>query len=61
MPAAKQEQPEDDAAVMRRWAAITDPKEALQALVANETYLGYDPYYSDLRAALLGMCERCSQ
>ena len=38
---------------------ITDPQEALRTLVENESYLGYDPYYKDLRAALMRMCERC--
>ena len=50
-----------DAAVMARWARITDPKEALRVLLKNESFLGYDPYYADLRDALLDMCDRCSQ
>jgi len=40
-------------------ASITDPKVACKILVENEQYLGYDPYYKDLRKALLDMCERC--
>lgn len=39
--------------------AITDPKEACRTLAENENYLGYDRYYSDLRRALIEMCERC--
>ena len=46
----------------REWIAsldeINDPREALRILVDNENLLGYDPYYKDLRAALLRMCER---
>jgi hypothetical protein len=36
----------------------TDPIEALKLIVENEHLLGYDPYYSDLRIALLAMAER---
>jgi hypothetical protein len=45
----------------RLWAGVTDPSEALRQLVAHETVLGYDPYYADLKKALLEMAERCSQ
>lgn len=58
--AAVQPEPKDgDAALLDQWSKITDPKEALRTLVAHEDFLGYDPYYRDLRAALLAMCERC--
>ena len=49
----------------RQWIAkikkINDAKEACRILVKHETYLGYDPYYSDLRRALINMCERCGE
>lgn len=38
--------------------SVSDPMAALQIMVYNERYLGYDPYYSDLRSAMLEMCER---
>ena len=37
---------------------IKDPKEALTEFLDNERFLGYDPYYGDLRVALIGMLER---
>lgn len=38
--------------------AIKDPVEMLRKIVDNQDYLGYDPYYSDFRAALLGTAEK---
>ena len=47
----------------REWiahlASITDPKVACKVLVENENYLGFDPYYRDIREALISMCARC--
>lgn len=40
-------------------ASVTDPKEACRLLAENENYLGFDPYYRDIREALINMCERC--
>ena len=37
---------------------IDDPKEALRIILENEMFLGYDPYYGELRAAMLNMAER---
>ncbi len=37
---------------------ITDPVEMLEALLNNDMFLGYDPYYADLRAALLDQAEQ---
>ena len=37
---------------------ITDPKEALRIIVENEEFFGFDPYYRDLRCAMLKMAER---
>ncbi len=49
----------------KQWIAkvkkIKDAKEACRILVKHETYLGYDPYYSVLRNALIDMCERCGK
>jgi hypothetical protein len=49
----------DDNQMMEKWRAVTDPREALQIIVGNEMFLGYDPYYSDLRNTLMEMAERC--
>ena len=32
---------------------ISNPVEMLQCIVDNEEYFGYDPYYKDLREAML--------
>ena len=50
-----------DESLKAKWAAISDPVEALRELVEHETFLGYDPYYGDLRAALMEMAERCAK
>jgi len=43
---------------MKSLDAITDPITMLKELVDNEQYLGYDPYYWDIRMALLRAAER---
>lgn len=48
-----------DKAWIAHLASITDPKVACKILVENENYLGFDPYYRDIREALIAMCERC--
>ena len=48
-----------DADLLAKWAGITDPVQALREIVEHEDFLGFDPYYRDLRAALLEMAERC--
>jgi hypothetical protein len=48
----------DDAKFIKQLDNIHDPVEALKAIVENEGFMGYDPYYRDLRAALLAMAER---
>ena len=40
---------------------VVDPQEACRMMVENENYLGFDPYYRDLREALIAMCERCGK
>lgn len=40
------------------WAKVTDPREALEVLVKNSQFVGSDPYYRDLDAALWAMAER---
>ena len=42
-------------------AAVTTPEECLQELLKNWMFLSGDPYYADMRAALLEMVERCAQ
>jgi hypothetical protein len=37
---------------------ITDPREALQTIIDNELYFGFDPYYRDLRDAMVKMADR---
>ena len=48
-----------DAEFLAEVAKVTDPAEACRVLVENENYLGFDPYYQDLREALIEMCRRC--
>ena len=38
---------------------VSDPSEACRVIVEHENYLGFDPYYRDIREALVQMCERC--
>lgn len=47
-----------DAALKAQLAAVTDPREALRLICEHEDFLGYDPHYADMRAALLRMAER---
>ncbi len=37
---------------------VTDPVEALGIVLENEDYFGFDPYYRDIRGAVLGMAQR---
>lgn len=48
----------DDATFIKRLDDIHDPVEALKVIVENEGFMGYDPYYGDLRTALFAMAER---
>lgn len=47
-----------DADLKAKWAAITDPIEALETLSEHSMYLGSDPYYKDMDAALWEMVIR---
>lgn len=47
-----------DKQVIARWAKITDPVKALEALAENRAYIGDDPYYRDLDKALWAMVDR---
>jgi hypothetical protein len=47
-----------DKELIEKWSKITDPVEAAQEIVEHEQFLGYDPYYRDLRAALIAMAAR---
>lgn len=40
------------------WATITDPREALLQMIEHSDYIGSDPYFSDMNAALWEMAER---
>lgn len=37
---------------------IVDPLEMLKCIVENQDFLGYDPYYSDLRRAMIDTAEQ---
>ena len=37
---------------------INDPKDAIHLLLDNEDFLGYDPYYKDIREEILNACRR---
>lgn len=37
---------------------VTSPKVALRLIVDKQDFLGYDPYFADLRQALLDMADR---
>lgn len=47
-----------DAAFLKSLKKVTDPVAALRMILENESFLGYDSYYADLRQALLGMARR---
>ena len=37
---------------------VSSAREALAIIVVNERFFGYDPYYNDLRSAMMRMAER---
>lgn len=47
--------------MQRELVAISEPRKMLAYLVKNETLLGYDQYYGDLRAAMLKRAEELSR
>lgn len=47
-----------DEEVKAQWCAITDSVEMLRTILQHENFLGYDPYYGDLREALLNAADR---
>lgn len=48
----------DDAAFIKYVGKIEDPITMLRTIISNEQFLGYDPYYKDLREALLTQGEK---
>jgi hypothetical protein len=48
----------DDAEWLASLEKVTDMRQALQILVENEGFYGYDPYYRDIREAIFRMAER---
>ncbi len=40
---------------------IADPVEMLSVIIDNEMYFGYDPYYKDLRHAMLDQANKILQ
>ena len=49
---------DDDAAWITSLDKVSDPREALQIIIDNEQFFGFDPYYRDLRDAMVRMGER---
>ena len=47
-----------DTELIESVSRITDAREACRVLAEHEHLLGYDPYYADLRSALVDMCRR---
>jgi len=47
-----------DEDLRREWDAIKDPVKMLEAILKHEDFLGYDPYYKDLRQSLMSNAER---
>lgn len=47
-----------DVELKAAWDKIEDPHEMLAAIVEHSDFLGYDPYYADLRNALLDNANR---
>ena len=48
----------NDAERKAAWAQVTDPVEALEEIDYHSEFLGSDPYYADLSAALMAMVRR---
>ena len=48
----------DDAEWIAQIKEISDPIKMLEIIVDNQNYLGFDPYYKDLRAAMLDQAEK---
>ena len=46
----------------RQWITktkrIKDPLEMLECIVKNENFLGYDPYYAEIRATMINTAEK---
>lgn len=45
-----------DEQFIRKCNGTFNPYDALEIVVENETFLGYDPYYGDIRKAIINMC-----
>ena len=48
----------DDKEWIASLSRISTAEEMLATIVDNQEYFGYDPYYSDLRKAMIGNAER---
>ncbi len=48
----------NDAEWIATFGKIHDPLEALKLIIENESFFGFDPYYRDIRDAVLGVGER---
>jgi hypothetical protein len=47
--------------LIKHWREVTDPRKALAEIVEHQDFLGYDPYFAEMRDALLAMAERNSK
>lgn len=47
-----------DADFLKSLQKVTDPVAALRMILENESFLGFDSYYADLRQGLLDMARR---
>ncbi len=51
----------NDAQLLDYLKNITDPVDALNAIVENADFFGYDPYYGDIHNALIAMADRVAK
>ena len=57
---AKKE-PKTDAERIEAWSKVESINVALDIFQANSMYIGSDPYYRDIEAALWAMLARCTE
>ena len=48
----------NDSQKIEAWGQVTDPVEALEEMLEHSMFIGSDPYYRDLDAALWAMAAR---
>ena len=55
------DEPMNDADLIEKLEKVTDPAQALALIVEHDAYLGYDPYFKEIRDALMSMAQRLSE